>query len=180
MYKLAWSSPKMVFNQSFLIWFLSSFNENFSCGWLGGWVGSRLIHWGSSYYLEILIPQLDMGAVCSQGMGKGEASSPPRQTFFDIFQKNRHAMAFPFLTNDALKVSVSRKYHILICFCNRVLFRDTFWVRTDFGQKFWRQAILFPLLLLKNSPFRKNIVYHDKASGKCCKIEITRNFGDAF
>ena len=141
---------------------------------------SRLIHWGSSYYLEILIPQLDMGAVCSQGMGKGEASSPPRQTFFDIFQKNRHAMAFPFLTNDALKVSVSRKYHILICFCNRVLFRDTFWVRTDFGQKFWRQAILFPLLLLKNNPFRKNIVYHDKASGKCCKIEITRNFGEAF
>ena len=37
---------------------------------------------------------------------------------------------------------------------------------------------MFPLLLLKNSPFRKNIVYHDKTSGKCCKIEITRNFGD--
>ena len=32
------SSHKVVLNQSFLIWLISSFNWNFSCGWVGGWV----------------------------------------------------------------------------------------------------------------------------------------------
>ena len=34
--RLAWSSHKVVLNQSLLIWLISSFNWNFSCGWVGG------------------------------------------------------------------------------------------------------------------------------------------------